>query len=509
MKRKMYGIRFFAVVMVLVLFAGGCACGRKQEPVVDTEVTVTRGMAPTAEPTREPEEIPVTEVPLTAEATIAPTAEPEITQATPEDTPTVAPRVTLEPISTTAPEPTPTVAPTEFPKETPTPTPVLELVEKGYYDMHVIPDKFNTGCSDTAVLTKINSACVVDGIEYNMGDNGETLVIDLFYRNEEMEEEVVIRNVDFSDKKFSVRHASMIDGTRTIRFENCKFGFVTVEWEQSNAMYEFDKCTFINFYGSNATFKRCFFGGSYYDGMNPFQNVTVTDCYFGGFPQWNEGGRHLDAMQIFGKEGSVAENILVQKCRMEIPIIKSDRSVQINACLMVQLEYSDARNIVFEDCIINGGGYSIYAWDKRGGWSLEDIEFRNISIGSAHLYNDVYPHISEGVSFDHLYDTETLYVSSVWKDESGKIHLCVTNDTEQDRTLVVVTAGQKETIVIESKRTAEEAGAKEAEDLPIDLEIEIDDPATDWVVCYDGEETAERQIRFVNWGNEAVYREIK
>ncbi len=403
-------------------------------------------------------------------------------------------------------EPLRTVAPTKTPVPTATSIPKGELVEPGYYDKNIIPDKFNTGCYDVSVLEKINSACVVDGVEYNMGDNGNTVVVDLYYRNKEMAEEIIIRNKDFSGKKFSVRHASMANSKKKIRFENCVFGHVSLEYKQDAVEYSFNHCAIEHFSGSNSVFDSCFFGGTGYDGMNPFQNVTVKNCYFAGYPQYNEQGKHSDAMQVFGKADIDAENILFQNCRIEIPILDRNSSRTINACFMVQLEYSNGRNFLFEDCIINGGGYSIYAHAVKGDWTMENIVFRNISIGSGHLFGDLYPDIDENIVFDNLYDTETLYVASVWKDSEGKIHLSVSNDTAEDRTLLIVTENGKQALTISSKATSVAVGAKEYYDLAIDMDIVPVGAESDWVVCYDGEEIEENQIRYVNWSGETVYR---
>jgi len=241
--------------------------------------------------------------------------------------------------------------------------------------------------------------------------------------------------------------------------------------------------------------------------MNPFKNITVQNCYFAGFTQ-NTGSVHADAMQVYGKANIDAVNIVFRNTRIEIPIIAS-RKGGINACFMVQLEYSNAKNFLFENCIINGGGYSIYAWDKNKGWKLDNVVFRNISIGSGHLYGDVYPHKAATVVFDGLKDTEKLYVSTVWKDEAGRTRISVTNDTASDRTLLIVTENGTQEYVIPCQKTAEAAGAQEYYDLPIDIDIVADTAGTDWIVCYDGTETAENQIRFVNWGTEPVYRTVQ
>ena len=510
-------IRLLAAVLALALCMEGCAGEEKKSPEQGKEVPVTIQVLPTTVPTVSPagEASLPTETPKATEPVSKTeiTDAPQITLEMPEDKATSTPTVMPDLLPTSMPEPTETPVPTEspVPSVTPTPTPVSEAVEEGYYDKKVIPDKYNTGCYDTSVLEKINSACVADGVEYRMGDEGNTVVIDLYYgeNNADMAEEVVIRNKDFSDKKLAIRSAVMTEKKHVIRFENCLFGHVATDYSQDMAKYYFEDCTIKHFTGSNAVFDKCFFGGSGYDGMNPFQNVTVKNCYFAGYPQYNEQGKHSDAMQVFGKADVDAMNILFQNCRIEIPIIDSDKKRMINACFMVQLEYSNGRNFLFENCVINGGGYSIYARAVNGDWTMENIVFRNISVGGGRLFGALYPDIDENIVFDNLYDTEKLYVASVWKDSDGKIHLSVSNDTAEDRTLLIVTENGKQALTIPSKATSVAAGAKEYYDLAIDMDIVPSDAKSGWVVCYDGEETEEAQIRYVNWSGETVYREIQ
>lgn len=307
--------------------------------------------------------------------------------------------------------------------------------------------------------------------------------------------------------KFSIRHVGLVESEKTIRFENCKFAYAIMDAQKETVKFYFENCSFNRFSGSNASFERCFFGGSENDGLNPLQNILVQNCYFASFPQWNDRGVHTDAVQIYGKTDVDTKNIVFSNCRVEIPVMKEEgRKVLINACLMVALEYSNAQDFLFENCIINGGGYSIYATDNGGKWVLDNIVFRNISLGSGHLYGDIYPKIASGVSFENLHDTEKLYVASVWKDSEGKVHLSVSNDTAEDKTLLIVTENGKQVLTIPSMATSVEAGAKEYSDLSIDLEIIPVDAESDWVVCYDGEEAQENQIRYVNWSGEEVYR---
>lgn len=471
--------------------------------ILEDRIMVTRGMMSESTSTLKPTATPIPTATPKPTTTSMPTATPKPT-ATP--IPTAIPVPTVPTVPTATLVPTPTLIPTTAPE------PVYELVSEGYYDVNVIPDRYNTGCYDTTVLEKINTACVVDGVQYKIGDNGATLVIDMYYSsNASLGSEIIIKDKDFSDLKLAVRHASMISEKCAIRFENCRFASAVTDINQDMVDFYFENCTFQNFYGSNGTFVDCFFGDSYGDAMNPFRNITVQHCYFAGFPQVVNDGVHTDAMQVYGKADIDATNIVFTDCRIEIPIIKSMKgqsSGGINACLMVQLEFSNAQDFLFEDCIINGGGYSIYAWDKNKGWALENVVFRNISIGSGHLYNDIYPYIAETVVFEDLHDTEQLYVSSVWKDADGDIHLYVTNDTAEDKTLLVVTESGTKEVYVPSKDTAEENGATMTEELPIDIEVTINGVGTDWIVCYDGKEAAENQIRYVNWSGERVYRVV-
>ena len=73
----------------------------------------------------------------------------------------------------------------------------------------------------------------------------------------------------------------------------------------------------------------------------------------------------------------MAKDILYKNCRFEIPQIAPKGSkAGVNACNMLQLEYSGAESIKFEDCILNGGGYSIYAHSISKKYPLKNIEFK-------------------------------------------------------------------------------------------------------------------------------------
>lgn len=385
----------------------------------------------------------------------------------------------------------------------------LELVEEGEHDRNVIPDKFNSGCDEAQITTKMESEGKYGGLTFKLGADQKTLAVDFVYGNSKVADQVIIRDTDFSKYKVSFRKGTEIAGKKEIIFENCKFKGVGTDYAAGNVSYIFRRCTLTNFVGSSASFENCTFGGTINDALNPVQDVTLTSCYIADLAHAADKVIHTDGTQIYGKDGIDAQNITYKNCRMEVPKLKksgSNSGCYVNACLMVQLEYSNANNLLFEDCIINGGGYSIYAWDKNLGYELNNVVFRNIQVGNSHQYDNIYYRSAPTVVYDNVYDTEKLYVASVWKDENGKIHLSVSNDTETERTLLVVTdKGRQEFQIPACKKYGELPVDMEFEELPFDIDIEVD--GNNWVVCYDGSEHAQQQIRFVNWSGEEVYRQ--
>ncbi|MBP3543891.1 MAG: leucine-rich repeat protein [Lachnospiraceae bacterium] len=82
----------------------------------------------------------------------------------------------------------------------------------------------------------------------------------------------------------------------------------------------------------------------------------------------------------------------------------------------------------FRNCIVNGGGYSIYAAGKSKDFSFDNVGFDGISFGAAEMYGIAYPSAEWDVKMSNLQLTDSLYIGSVWKDEEGT-HFSVTNDT--------------------------------------------------------------------------------
>ena len=379
-------------------------------------------------------------------------------------------------------------------------------VDYNSYDTNEIPDKYNTGT--TGELTTIEMGALVNGVQMSAGDNSTVNVFDFFYRNTDLSGTITFENMDFSQYPVALRNADKVDREIHLIFKNCKFTKFAMPQATTSISCEFTNCTFNSCSGSNAEFNYCQFGQTYSDGLVPFQNVEVNNCLFYDFTSViaTGGELHIDGTQIYGKAGIDVTNVSYNGCRFEVPPIENKKSTAyVNACIMLQMEYSNADDVSFNDCIVNGGGYTIYA-RAINDYALTDITFDNIQFGCTSSYGYVYPDVSQGVTFSNISNTDSLYIGSVWKDEEGDMHLSVTNDTNQDRELTVIMGEVTYTKIIPACPTkAEFSDSTTYSSMPFDMDIEIPYDV-DYYVCYDTTtEGFAKQIRFVNYGDEDVY----
>lgn len=391
-------------------------------------------------------------------------------------------------------------------EKTPTTAGTIEVYQT-MADIAIIPDRFNTGIDPSVTLKSIYPNDTYNSITFRSGSGDTKNVLDFVYKNTDVSGTVVFENIDFSAYPIVVQKEDLVVNTIKLVFKNCKFSTFSTIQGKSNVSYSFERCTLNSFYGSNATFERCKFGGTYGDGIVPFYNVTVNNSFFTdmSYPmdQANKVA-HTDGTQIYGSPGVDAENILYKNCRFEIPQLSGGTAESyINACIMIQLEYSNAKNILFEDCYINGGGFSIYAWNKNSGYSLTDVKLKNIKVGNLKRYGTLYHTTSAGVTLDNIVDTDALYVASVWKETDGT-HFSVTNDTNKDRKLKILTNEGEYFFDIKACPSWDTIGSMTMADFPFDMNISIPVSAQ-WAVCYDVTNSTEIQIRFANWTNEKVY----
>jgi hypothetical protein len=120
------------------------------------------------------------------------------------------------------------------------------IVKPMYYDIHVIPDKFNTGVDNTTCIETLVGGLANNGITMRLDttDKGEWLYIDFNKHNKTLDGEYIFENLDLSGYwKTGISNASSYEGTGiTIIYNNCKF----TNWVQSYAGNGKTKVVFNN-----------------------------------------------------------------------------------------------------------------------------------------------------------------------------------------------------------------------------------------------------------------------
>ncbi len=364
-------------------------------------------------------------------------------------------------------------------------------------DKVVIPDKYNTGAKGELYTARVGDT--IQGITFKVGNNGTANRIDFRYCKI-TDKDIVFDSVDFSGYELYIANEGYAqDGTK-ISFHNCIFSKIRTSYGSKNIAIHFSDCTITSFGGSNATFSNCMFGGTYTDALVPYCNVTVKDSYFCNMASTDPKGKgvHTDATQIYGTENVDVTNVHYDNCRFEVPAMPTNSaSAIVNACIMLQLEYSDGDNISINNCILNGGGYSLYASSKNGR-TFSNTIIQNLRIGCSRVYGLVYPTVKDGITTRNIINTDSLYVGTVWK-ENGKTFFSVTNDTNVEREFKVFADGREYSFQIPACPVGQSL-YENFEDYPFDIPICIEKDVT-YAVCYDVTFGQMKQIRFANWSN--------
>lgn len=379
------------------------------------------------------------------------------------------------------------------------------LIQQTENDKVIIPDKYNTGTKGDSFVS-VGLGAIVNGVQFASGSGGERYVLDFYYHNEGVSGTIIINDCDFSKYQMDMYHEGKISRDVKVIFNNCKFSRVVAGKKSTRVNYEFNNCTISGFSGCNAVFNKCAFGGQYFDALVPFQNVVVNDSYFSNLASIpTEKVVHADGTQLYGAKDIEVSDIYFKNCRFEAPPFnRSTSNAYVNSCIMLQLEYSNARNVQFEDCLLNGGGYSIYARAVKGDWSFNNVTFKNISIGCANTFGSIYPQVDPSISMDDIKDTSSLYVSSVWKDKN-QTHISVTNDTSSERKLLIITDGGKYNYTIPACIKGKDLNdLTQFEDFPFDIDIIIPRDCK-YIVCYDISGIQIKQLRFCNWSSHEIY----
>jgi len=368
---------------------------------------------------------------------------------------------------------------------------------------------------------------------------------------------VTISDYDFSGHDFVTAGTDRYDGIKHITFENCKFkGFrndAVSPSSKSKVYVTFNHCSFsggVN--NSYITLNDCKIGGFTSDGMNPLREFYANNLYVYDLAHEAKTGElHIDGIQIYGDQRSrnnVIDDKWVSKVetgeihfnnvRFEIPSINlgPDNKAYVNACVMFQLEFSDVNNVSFKNLYVNGGGkwYPLYMdhgknreRSKDGkNWGHKNLVMENAMV-SNNFGKIFYPDLLEDATITNVDHHDYMFVTSVWKDEAGVVHLLATNDTNSDKTLVVKSnrapveivvphcpsnwalGGQIDTRTNPDESLVDSSGRAYTDykysDLPFDVEYIIDG-SPDFVICYQGDE----QIRYVSLdGRTHFFCEVK
>ena len=376
-------------------------------------------------------------------------------------------------------------------------------------DLKVIADRYNTGCRGEETFTVAELGGTYGGLVLSQGSNGFGFSAYMRENAALLEDNTfVFENIDFTAQKLTLMASSPNpDAKIKMIFNNCKIDRVSTARDGSIPYtYEFNDCTMTMFDGSNATFRRCLFtGSSYYDGMNPFQNVYAYDCaILDKAPITYDKEMHTDGIQIYGYYGLEADNLHFDNLRVELPIVSyTDSLSYTNTPLMVSLDYNNARNISFTNCVVNGGGFTVTLYDnpkhKEEGYYMTEVYLGNIRAGASSKYGIFSKAfgktvMGEDVIIEDLLETSALYVASVWQEE-GKTHFSVSNDTSVPRHLVIMTdRGTYEYLIPACPLNEEVKKDTFYASFPFDIDLAIDE-ACSYAVLYDVTDGTYRQIR--------------
>lgn len=337
-------------------------------------------------------------------------------------------------------------------------------------DSIVIPDMHNTGIengvtlkelttSDTAGATRIqitqsvaNNLCNSDGVIENYHFNG-------IY-------------VDFNK-----------DITQTVKFKNCKFtGDDSMSYAVALSTYGVDKgvtfehCEFSHYKAAvasglwKAVFDKCYV----HDMMQDAYKINHSEIYLKNCYTRSLGlspASHADGVQI--KNNTVDVTAHIYNCRFDQPFTSENAE---NAAIFAKCKDN---NIILDvqKCYVTGGNYTIYAVDGTTGKVSGKIEG---VVGGSYRYGAV--NTSSGVE-QTITLADKLFASTV---ADGKLY--VTNYTNGERTLRVVTDVGEKTVRVPKCPTYEENHTQAFSEYPFNVSVDYTDmTAAKWVKCYDGD----------------------
>lgn len=128
------------------------------------------------------------------------------------------------------------------------------------------------------------------------------------------------------------------------------------------------------------------------DFINALYNVKIYDSYF------TNGGTnpeaHADGIQIAGYDSVDAYDIYLENVRIDMPHIPGYHVS--NACVMIQPDYGAVNGTELNRCILNGGGFTIYAFPKKN--NITNVVMQNTIIGDGYRFGVYYRNSQQNMS---------------------------------------------------------------------------------------------------------------
>lgn len=335
-------------------------------------------------------------------------------------------------------------------------------------DKVVIPDMHNTGIENNVVLKEVTPATISGTTRLQMTQQAADNFCD---------SDGVISNYHFNGIYVDFNKSI----TQTVTFKNCKFtGDDKLAYAVAVSAYGIDKginfenCEFSHYKSAivsgtwKATFDKC----HVHDMIQDAFKINRSDIYLKNSYIHSLGldtTSHADGVQI---ENNTAEvTVHIYNCRFDQPYTSGNTE---NAAIFAKCK--DANIILdVQKCYATGGNYTIYALDSETAKVSGKIE---CIVGCNSRYGIV--NIADGVE-QNVVSASNLLVSTV---QNGKLY--VTNYTNEDRTLKIVTDIVEKTVTIPKSPTYEENHTQEFAEYPYNVAVEYSAGAS-WLKCYEND----------------------
>ena len=337
-----------------------------------------------------------------------------------------------------------------------------------------IPDKYNTGTNGelTDFLELYPNAKISNNIIYIDNNFVKT------YGNSIGNFKLTDKTLYFKDNigDFNISNANFIGNEKTYYAVQTTQNFLSnnCTLTLTNCEGSYFKAAFCN--GMNTHLYNCQIHDMYQDGIKCIYNVIVENCYVNTCGM--DPSSHADGIQISSNNTENLGTIFVKNSRFEQPNVK-DKYTE-NACVFLKLDKSSSGHVNFENLILNGGNYTMYLLHMSTNYSNLTYNMSNILFGNASKYGNISTNINN-LTTNEFSQLNKLYICSVFK-KNDKVYVSVSNDTNQERILKIVTENETKEVSIE-KTWDGNTISNSFQNNGIDVLIELKDCNS--VKCYD------------------------